>query len=61
MQKLEQNLYYGAGLISNFDKYPEHKKAVAAKYPKKRSRPEETITKAVNYQLSDVLTDATVS
>lgn len=58
---MEQNLYYGAGLISNYDKYPEHKKAVAVKYPKRKTRTEDTTTKPVNYQLSDMLTDATVS
>lgn len=35
-KKLEENMYYGSGLIANYDKYPDHKKAVQAKYPRKK-------------------------
>lgn len=38
---MELNMYYGAGLVSTYDRYPEHKKAVLAKYPK-RKRTEES-------------------
>lgn len=31
-------MYYGSGLLSNYDKYYENKKAVAAKYPKRRKQ-----------------------
>ncbi|GJQ68007.1 hypothetical protein Trydic_g10656 [Trypoxylus dichotomus] len=54
-EKMEQNMYYGAGLISNFDKYPEHKKAVLNKYPKKKLKLEETITKPTLYTIPEVL------
>lgn len=58
---MEQNLFYGSGLISNFDKYPDHKKIISAKYPKKKMRIDETITRPVNnHQTSEVLTDITV-
>lgn len=52
---MEQNMYYGAGLLSNFDKYPENKKTVLNKYPKKKSRVEETTTKQTLYTLPEVL------
>lgn len=61
LQKLEQNLYIGSGIVSNFDKYPEHKKTVSIKYPKKKSKPEETMTKPLNHQVTEILTDITVS
>lgn len=48
-------MYYGAGLISNFDKYPENKKAVLNKYPKKKHKVEETVTKQTLYTLPEVL------
>ncbi|KAK9751910.1 SNF2-related domain [Popillia japonica] len=54
-EKMELNMYYGAGLISNFDKYPENKKAVLNKYPKKKHKPEETITKPTLYTVPEVL------
>lgn len=47
-------MYYGSGLISNYDKYPEHKKMVSAKYPKKKSKPEETTTRS-NHQNTEVV------
>lgn len=33
---MELNKYYGAGLVSTVDRYHENKKAVLAKYPKRR-------------------------
>lgn len=50
---MEQNLFYGTGILATFDKYVDNKKTVSAKYPKKKSKPEETATKSVNPQISE--------
>ncbi|XP_065165682.1 chromatin-remodeling ATPase INO80 [Atheta coriaria] len=44
---LEQNMYYGTGLLSNFDKYPENKKTQRSV---KRKREEENKKQAVEVQ-----------
>lgn len=53
---MDQNLYYGSGVIANYNKYVDHKKSLIAKYPKKKSKSEETITKQqqqINHHLTD--------
>lgn len=56
LQKIHQNLYYGSGIIANYDKYLDHKKSLSAKYPKKKFKSEDIIAKhqqQINNNLSD--------
>ena len=54
-------MYYGAGLLSNFDKYPENKKSsMSSKHTKKRQKGEDGSTKQ-SYQVPGILQEIAVS
>lgn len=52
-RKMEMNMYYGAGLISTYDRYHENKKAVLAKYPKRKKIEDSKVNLPIQQEILD--------